>query len=842
MKNSSRKSMAGAISLLLIFLSSTSNLFAQDYPDEIIDTTGIVVETNTDGLDTVWYFGADATDTIDEEALRLGLNDSIININLGSTMKTVTKGLYGFNTAGIFNRKSMPNDGSADDQWQWLSDLKPETLRFPGGAECRFMDVMEGPGYGYDIDKIARFYDVTDSITDNPTLAEILADADDEVALSEWIDPGYIEDYLSYYNNWVEQNLLDSTHRFIDDFINLVKKIETDNPGHVVKIIYCLNIFSNTATETKEIIQYLRDNPIHDLSVVFVEMGNKPYFDYSRLMMGWYTFEDYWQYINGINNDSLDIYTVGSAVWNDHDFIGAFKNEALFTCKVGIPAENLHDAIFALRDAGPAESGSRADDDWNLDLRTKYHIKEPITGLVNKYRHAFDAVILHPYYDGHNWDSIPLIQLDSTYACLNDDMNPNNDEWRFETYDTRLEDAFDGIGINFRTFIRTRYIESYNEHNSVLDFDLDSASKKELIVSEWNFKDQGNYAEGQLNRIGVYSHGFMHGYVTFEWFLKDVKLNYNANYRNGFHTYSTFHNYAGGGTNATIGPARKHELDFLGKDIIPYSWNADANPNGRNYLMKRTTHFVYELLGEITKKDLKYLQGNFGIYIASVNVQPTVFIDTAKENLYIYFSNQRDTTQQYLLNTAGTTGIYPGGTLTIVDTATIYCVKASKPYSTSGQGKNTLFKLNECYNDPYDVEFPIEITQIDTILNVPNCPGSGDPLKCLEVPAYSFGYIKVPIEAYYPPERVSGSINYNVNLYPNPASNEVRLQAQCLQVDCEILNFMSIEVVNILGETALKTAIKNNGSLNISALPNGVYQILVKFDNGNTIVKQLVKQ
>ena len=110
------------------------------------------------------------------------------------------------------------------------------------------------------------------------------------------------------------------------------------------------------------------------------------------------------------------------------------------------------------------------------------------------------------------------------------------------------------------------------------------------------------------------------------------------------------------------------------------------------------------------------------------------------------------------------------------------------------------------------------------------------------MPAYSFGYIKVPIEAYYPPERVSGSINYNVNLYPNPASNEVRLQAQCLQVDCEILNFMSIEVVNILGETALKTAIKNNGSLNISALPNGVYQILVKFDNGNTIVKQLIKQ
>ncbi|HRF76731.1 MAG TPA: T9SS type A sorting domain-containing protein, partial [Chitinophagales bacterium] len=121
-------------------------------------------------------------------------------------------------------------------------------------------------------------------------------------------------------------------------------------------------------------------------------------------------------------------------------------------------------------------------------------------------------------------------------------------------------------------------------------------------------------------------------------------------------------------------------------------------------------------------------------------------------------------------------------------------------------------------------------------------PESGYPLKVLWVPAFSFGYVKVPIEAYYPPERVSGSINYSVNLYPNPASNQVRLQAQCLQEDCEILNFMSIEVVNILGETTIKTTITNNGSLNISALPNGIYKILVKFDDGSTVVKQLVKQ
>lgn len=828
-------------SIAISFLAF-SNVIAQDYPDELFDTTGIVVETVSDGLDTIWYFGSNVSDTIETDALRLGLNDSVITINLGSTMKPVTKNLYGFNTAGVFGRRNIPNDTSSADQWQWMSDLKPETLRFPGGADCKFMDVMQGPGYGYDINKIARFYDMTDSIIDNPTYTEILDDADTVSKLLTWIDPGYIEDYLSFYDSWLDQNQLDSNHRYIDDFITMVKKIEDENPGHTVKVIYCLNIFSNTATETVEIIQYLRDNPIHDLSVVYVEMGNEPYFDYSRLMMGWYTFEDYWLYINGINNDSLNIYAIGDSVWNDHDFIGAFKNDPLFTCKVAVPAENLHDPYFALRERGlPIGIGLRADGDWNEDLRTKYHIKEPITGLVNKKRYAFDAVILHPYYDGHNWDSIPLLQLDSTYACLNTDTIIGNDVWLFNSYDERLEDAFDGIGLNFKNFIRTRYIESYDEHNSVLEFDLDSASKKDLIITEWNFKDQGNYREGQLNRIGVYSHGFMQGYLVFEWFLKDIKKNFNTNYNTGFHTYSTFHNFSGGGTNAIMSPARQQERSFLGVDTIPYTYDIETD-SGRNYMMKRTTYFAWELLSTITKQDLKYLQGNFGIYIASVNVQPTVFIDQGKENLYIFYSNQRDTTQQIQLNTAGTTGIYPGGVLTVADTATIYCVNATKPYSTSGQGKNTLYKLNECYKTPYDIEFPIEIVGIDTLMNNPICPGSGDPLKCLVVPAYSFGYIKVPIEAYYPPGKLANAPMYNVTLYPNPANEVIKLEAFCIGEVCTRPEKLAVTIEDISSKKCLSTEITNNGAVDISQLAQGLYQIFIKFDNGTTIVKQLVKQ
>jgi len=820
---------------LLIF---NFQLKAQYYPDDEFDTTGMVVETNSDGLDTVWYYGNEEADTTYQDELRLGLNDSTININLGSTMKTVSKGLYGFNTAGIFSRKQMPNDGSALDQWQWMSDLRPETLRFPGGADSKFTDPLTGPGYGYNIEKIAKFYDVTDSVTDNPTLADVIDDADEEDSLKTWIDPGYVEDYVKFYEKWVEQNLLSPGHRYIDDFIALIQKIETDNPGHTVKVILCLNIFSNTATEAREIVEYLRDNPIHDVTVAYVEMGNEPYFDYSRLMMGWYVFEDYWEYINGINNDSLDIYVVGDSVWNDHDFIGTFKSQVLFTCKVAIPAENLHDPYYALREAG-VNKPWRADEDWNIDLRAKYHIKEPIIGL-NKSRYAFDAVILHPYYDGHNWDSIPLELLDTTYSCLDGDANPYNDLWLFNNYDARLEDAFDDIGINFRNFIRTRYIESYDEHNSVLEFDLDSLSKKDMITSEWNFKDQGNYTDEEVNRIGVYSHGFMHGFITFEWFLKNIKLNHNANYRTGFHTYSTFHNYAGGATNAMIYPAREHELAFLGKDTFPYD-EPMSDTTFRNYLMKRTTHFAFELLGEITKQNLKYLQSNFSIYVASVNVQPTVFIDTSKTNLYFYYSNQRDTSQQIIVNTAGTTGIYPGGVLTIPDTATIYCVDALRPYSTSGQGNNTLYKLNECYLAPDNYEFPIEIIQVDTIQNTASCPGSGDLLKCFVVPANSFGYIKVPIEPYYPP-RLEGLPLYDVNIYPNPANTVITLQAKCIDAGCELSEHMNAEVYNMQGNRCLQAEILNNGLVNISVLPAGVYQVLIKFEDGNSIVKNLVKQ
>jgi hypothetical protein len=100
--------------------------------------------------------------------------DSTIYISLGSIRKPTMDGLFGFHIAGIYGRKQIPHDASALDQWGWMSDLAPSSLRFPGGADSKFMHLMEGPGYGYILEEIINFYDRTDYDFNAPSYATII--------------------------------------------------------------------------------------------------------------------------------------------------------------------------------------------------------------------------------------------------------------------------------------------------------------------------------------------------------------------------------------------------------------------------------------------------------------------------------------------------------------------------------------------------------------------------------------------------------------------------------------------------------------------------------------------
>lgn len=830
--------------ILLIFVSTILNtsLQAQYYPDGEIDTSGLVIEIVPDGLDTVFYFGDE--ETIDTAALRLtysgyhdantyqakiGLTDSTIYVRIGNSVKNVNKGLLGYHLGGAFDNQTIPNDSSSIDQWNWLSELRPESVRIFSGSFSKFMHLLSGPGYGYDLEEIIRFYDYSDGVIDSVTLTDALDDNED--SLLTWIDVNEINQFTKYRTKWEDQFDIDSTRRYIDDFLYMIEKIETENPGHRVKVIVCLDIMASSATECADMVKYLQDNAIWDCEVAYVELGNEMYFSFAEKMMGFHNFDDYWTYINGGYPDDLSQYVVGDSVWYDHDYISAFKSDPAFQCKLAVPARNLGAgyAFFTPEYVGFVEGA----ESWNDTLATHYMDSIQV-GTGATYVKKFDGVVLHPYYDESNWEGIPDTTLLDDYPCVNlGDADTTNDEWTYHLYDDRLEWAFDSITYNFRWLIRQGYNESYLEHNNHLQFYLSVANGgKDLLTTEYNYK-----YEGSEFKIGVYGQSFMHAYLLQEWIMRNIKINYNESFRPGFFKYATVQNFAGGTENCLVYPANAREREFLGKDIAPYEGVPDSLE--RNYHMKRTPYFVMELLSETSKQNLRYVQSNFTVFINSFNIQPTIFTDPEKEHLYMYFTNVRDTVQRYSINTAYTAGFYTGGYgIKITDTATIYCVDALKNYSTSGKGGNSLFDLNECYDET--ILFPIEITEVDTILNTPSCPGSGDPLKCIVVPAYSFGYIKIPIAPDIPLKEAVLQEKVHFVVYPNPASGSVSILAPALQAGKS--QILDCRVINSMGAECLQTDIQNGGSIDVSALPSGVYSVLINFGMDESKTVQFVKQ
>jgi hypothetical protein len=821
----------------------TKITLAQTSPDETIDTSGLEIEIVTDGIDTVFYFGDEVvSDSVagrfgssskyynnsTSYNAKIGVLDSNIYVRIGNSTKTVNEGLLGYHLGGVFDDQTIPVDSTSLDQWDWFSGLRPESVRIFSGSFSKFMHPLKGPGYGYNLEEIIRFYDNTDSIIDSVLLLDALDDNEDSLEL--WINPDEVGQFTKYRTKYLSQVDIDSTRKYLDDFLLMIKKVETENPGHRVKVIVCLDIMSSSANECADMVKYIRANDIWDCEVAYVEVGNEMYFSFAESMLGIYTFDDYWNYINGGYPDELSQYVVGDSVWFNHDYISAFKSDATFNMKLAIPARNLGSG-FVFFNTEPEERIVAASN-WNDSLAAHY-LDSIEVGTSGIYIKKFDGVVLHPYYDESNWEGIPDTTLLDNYPCINlADADTTNDEWTYGLYDDRLEWAFDSITYNFRTLLRNGYIESYLEHNDHLKFYLSVAEGgKDLITTEYNFK-----YEGSENKIGVYGQSFLHAEMLMEWVLRNIKINYNANFRPGFFKYATVQNFAGGTDNCLLSIANQRELEFLGKDTIPYNLTP-ADSGFRNYNMKRTPYFAMELLSEIGKQNLRYVQSNFTIFINSYNNQPTIFTNPTKTFLYLYFTNVRDAEQRILINTDYTAGFYTGGyKIKITDTATIYCVNALKNYSTSGEGKNSLADLNGCYGD--SILFPIEITQIDTLVNVPD--GSGDPLKCIKVPSYSFGIIKIPIAADIPLKESDVLNSYNVILYPNPAANAVSILEPSLQTGRNQKLYCTI--YNATGAICRQTNIENGGSIQVADLAHGVYTILINFDNGDSTTVQFVKQ
>ena len=861
-------------------------------PDSIFEDTttieytlGDTIEILTDGLDSVFILYEDSaftvtdslTDTPDD-MLRAVNNTLDIKINLGGHTIGIIESLFGICAEGMFQTNHTPIANPYNpDAWDWMSELAPKTLRFPGGASTTYMHFLpykdeEEPsgvldtikGYGYDIKEIIRYYDITDSVVQANIpayMTYILDDLEDEVCDScfQWMNfDEYQTELERNYAKWIgdQANASGPNQRYLDQFIRLIDTIQTKNPGHIVNVILDLNILSETAGQCKYIIQYMRDsalNGITDVNVVGVEMGNEMYFERFDHFMGFKTFGNYWSYINGGNTstfytDNFKDYVWSDSLKNDHNYIQELKGSIDFNVKISLPADNLpYNTAFVFKG-----DGKKRTPDWNTGL-TNANIYGATINVGHSTRYKFDAVSLHQYNEGdENWEHIPLENLCVLYpndtSCSNyftctDPPGSNN--WQDTINDTRLKPAFEGMlgnrphppTGNIQDMIKYEFMESFDTIRTIFKFTPSATIHKELWITEFNLKSQHNSLPADSQKVvDVYHNTFPHALLLQEWWLKNMKLNNDPDFYTDFLQYTTYHNWGGGGASSLL-----YHADM--GDYINHIPELDpADFDGQNYWMRRATYYVMELLSVINKKELNYLPSNFTMHSHNPNIQPTVFIDPGLDTLYVFVTNMKEETQSIIINPHDLINLYPDSSVIGFGEVTINAIDAKWSYSNSGKG--AVYDINTCYNDSSNLH-PFEIQGISYDLEIEQEVDEGLPSGAIGVtiPGFSVGYFTVAIEET--PRKGSYFSDKLVSLYPNPTGSKFRINNKMDMYGDEIYE---VDIYSITNVNLMHAAVKQNQEIEVSNLPSGIYLVNIKMQNVSenpadniTITKKLIK-
>ncbi|MBK9554485.1 MAG: hypothetical protein IPO47_01405 [Bacteroidetes bacterium] len=176
---------------IISFLFFNSKIYCQDIDtlewEEIVDLADTIFNS---GLDTIYVIEDSISETT---GFRTGASldcttpASTMSINLNKTVKTINKGQFGINVTGMFTKSTLYGDTYSEDQWQWISDMRPKVLRFPGGSSSKFMHLLTGDkGYGYDIVEITRYLDAIDNDLEAPTNATDIMSATKVTTYSSW--------------------------------------------------------------------------------------------------------------------------------------------------------------------------------------------------------------------------------------------------------------------------------------------------------------------------------------------------------------------------------------------------------------------------------------------------------------------------------------------------------------------------------------------------------------------------------------------------------------------------------------------------------------------------------
>lgn len=840
------------------YLKPTS-IYAQQFEEfEIYDDSTYYL----DGKDVIWIYGEDTGYIYpgeDTAATMEGFepNDinapfafptpipeegkSLIYITPGAISKNITKGVFGVNLADMFNVYNLPDQISSGEQWNWLLQMQPQVFRIPSGSPSMFSHLLPYKdnnddgildpilGLGYDIYEIARYFDRTDGVMDYPTTFEILYNND--IALSSWIALDFIQTFKSFRDRCNQQQY--EVGSYLNQFVALINYMKSINPTYRPKVIVVLNIVSATAEQNREVVDYLL---AQDIAVTGIEMGNECYDSFHCNALGMSDFDKYYNYIKGTNiTGYTNVFQLedGSyvAMKDHHDFIGAFRGANYLNVKIGLVAKgHAANSIYPLR---MESTTCEADDElWNTALYAKR--LETVTGYSSQF--VYDAVIIHSYFETNQYGGI--LTGDATHAgispnlaCSDDDASANGDPWWFDSFDPRLYEPFIQLRTEIKSFAKNGFTASYEAYSDIFHFDLlTSEGGKELWPTEWNIKVKRNsYNEAQQTMVSIFANDFLNGVILQEWWLRYYKLGFNKKYRPGVITNATFHSFSGGVDEFFLTVANFDERVLLGKNISPYNLDKNIFPfTARNYYVKRTNMFIAEMQSQIPLYSLKYIPATFGMPASLPNVAPTLFLDPVNHYIYIYYTNVTALEEDLKIDPVYLPGLL-GATSVDLGVASITYIDAKMPYSTSGKSNFYSYAdhdasdpssgvINACYavNDPSPL---IEINQIKTKLNEPNCTGSYSTNCCLSVPPYSAGYVKIP---YTLSMRTASSkaTESNFVIFPNPANDFITIFNTAISAD-EITYLISISSAD--GKTFYEENHQMAEKIDVSNLPSGNY-------------------
>ncbi len=359
-------------------------------------------------------------------------------------------------------------------------------------------------------------------------------------------------------------------------------------------------------------------------------------------------------------------------------------------------------------------------------------------------------------------------------------------------------------------------------------------------------------------RLGLdgQANGFTHGHLLLQWWLKNIKINFDSGFKTNFYTYATLQNYADGSSTDLVSLSDGLERTYFGTNVCPWKDNCtapyycmyDDDWDKRNYLVRRTNYFVSYLFGEIYKKNLKYLPSTFFVFHGNINIQPTIFITPAYDTLYVYFTNVKNSDQNYKVDPTNLKTFFPSAAYVDLGLATVTYIQADQLYSTSGKSSLYDTLLNYCYktfNHPIEIQANSETTLYPAIItasNLPQCAVEGNVNGCLTAPSYTIGYFKIPL---YPIEDPYKQLDrkealLNMNIYPNPTSTAFSVKPVYQVTNNQYQNF-DIEVLSMQGKLMLNTVADEHAQINISQLPAGCYQIIITDENKYHYYKKLIK-